>query len=138
VYPVCHKPRSHNFFCRAYTLKDGGEEQEDSAATNDMRLISIQTIKGLFENTEGHPGISASRGRSLVRNGVTVDQSFSAGRIRTRRQWIEEERGSADSLARIYRVKMTYLDESCISLGSDEVYQEGSLSDIGSRFESLP
>jgi hypothetical protein len=96
-----------NFFCRAYTLEDGGGDEEDSTATDDMRLNSIQSIKGLLENTSGHPGISVSPGESLVCYQLTVDQSFSADRIRTRRQWIEEEKVWADLLARIYGVKMT-------------------------------
>jgi ubiquitin-protein ligase len=93
-----------NFFCRAYTLFDGTEEETDELATKEMRSTSVQAIKGLIRHAPIPEKVSSSL-CPIERAGMTVEEAFAPQKIRTRKQWAEEERLWANALCNYVGVK---------------------------------
>lgn len=77
-------------------------EYADAEVADDMRQGSINAIRGLMHHTLGSPNVPQQlcpTGRS------NPEASFSADNIKTRRDWVLEERAWADALNTRYDVK---------------------------------
>jgi hypothetical protein len=109
-----------NFFCRAYNIeaptpeKEGSDSDElslegreftDSDATDDMRMSSINAISELLQHTLGSREAQLGLKPAGSRASMSLEECFSIQRVKTRKDWMLEERAWADALAAHYRVK---------------------------------
>ncbi|KAJ5632826.1 hypothetical protein N7490_009165 [Penicillium lividum] len=112
-----------NFFCRAYNmdtsaLEDGSDSDEmssevssedteftNSEATDDMCRSSIDAIGELLLYTRGSRDVPPELNPGGLRAHMSLEECFSSQRVRTRKDWMIEERIWANALAQDYRVK---------------------------------